>query len=751
MTSPASPAQGPADLSLGINGMTCAACSTRLERVLGRVEGVERALVSLAAERADIRYDPVRVTPQALEAAIVKAGFAPDPARSGEDEDLDRAETERAARNRHDLRLLVLSALLTLPLMLDMGLEMTGGHAIVPPWVQLILAALVQFGIGGRFYAGAWASLRGGSGNMDVLVVLGTSAAFGLSAYRVLSGEAHHGTLYFEGSAAVVTLVLLGKALENHARHSAAGAIRALMRLKPATARVERDGIEIEIPATLVGIGETVLIRPGERVPVDGTIRAGDSTLDESLVTGESLPVGRSVGDTVVAGSVNGEGLLRVAATHVGAESTIGRIIRLVRGAQASKAPVQALVDRVSAIFVPVVVALALATFLGWWGWESDSTTGFVAAVSVLVVACPCALGLATPAGLMVGTGLAARHGILIKDAEALERAHQVKAIAFDKTGTLTEGHPALAVVRAADGDRTALLRLIASAQQGSEHPLGRAMVAAAATEELALEPVSAFRALPGRGLTAQVAERMVVIGSRRLMAESGIDVTVLAGEAEAEEALGHTLMWVAAEGILIGFVSLADPIRPNAAAAVAELKRMGLVPAMLTGDSPRAAQAVARQLGIDRVCAGILPEDKVTELARLKSEFGVVAMVGDGINDAPALAAADIGIAMGGGSDAAMQAAGLTLMRSDPALLPQALAISRATARKIRQNLAWAFAYNLIALPAAAAGLLSPAIAGAAMALSSVSVVSNALLLKRWKPSSQTSLLAWTGSTSGL
>jgi Cu+-exporting ATPase len=620
--------------------------------------------------------------------------------------------------------------------MLDMGLEMAGGHALLPTWTQLILAALVQFGIGARFYRGAWASLRGGAGNMDVLVVLGTSAAFGLSAYRVLSGDAHHGTLYFEGSAVVITLVLLGKTLENRARHSAAGAIRALMRLKPATARVERDGLEIEVPAALVGIGETVLIRPGERVPVDGTISAGDSTLDESLVTGESLPVGRSAGDMVVAGSVNGEGLLRVAATRVGAESTIGRIIRLVRGAQASKAPVQALVDRVSAIFVPVVVALAAATFLGWWGLAGDSTTGFVAAVSVLVVACPCALGLATPAGLMVGTGLAARHGILIKDAEALERAHKVAAIAFDKTGTLTEGRPALAAVCALDGDRTALLRLVASAQQGSEHPLGRATVAAAASEGLGLDPVSEFRALPGRGLAAQVAERTIVIGSRRLMTESGIDPAPLAEAAEAEEALGHTLMWVAADKALIGFVSLADPVRPTAVAAVAALKRMGLVPAMLTGDSPRAARAVAAQVGIDRVSAGILPEDKVAELARLKSEFGVVAMVGDGINDAPALAAADIGIAMGGGSDAAMQAAGLTLMRSDPALVPQALAISRATSRKISQNLVWAFAYNLIALPAAAAGLLSPALAGAAMALSSVSVVTNALLLKRWRPS---------------
>lgn len=748
MTSPSSPAKGPADLSLGINGMTCAACSTRLERVLSRVEGVERALVSLAAERADIRYDPDRVSPPALEAAIIKAGFAPDPARSGEDEDLDRAESERTQRTRRDLLLLALSALLTLPLMLDMGLEMAGGHAIVPPWVQLILAALVQFGIGARFYAGAWASLRGGAGNMDVLVVLGTSAAFGLSAYRVLSGEGHHGTLYFEGSAAVVTLVLLGKALEHHARHSAAGAIRALMRLKPTTARVERDGIEIEVPAALVGIGETVLIRPGERVPVDGTILAGDSTLDESLVTGESLPVGRGAGEPVVAGSVNGEGLLRVAATHVGAESTIGRIIRLVRGAQASKAPVQALVDRVSAIFVPVVVALALATFLGWWGWVGDSATGFVAAVSVLVVACPCALGLATPAGLMVGTGLAARHGILIKDAEALERAHQVKAVAFDKTGTLTEGHPALATLRAANGDSAALLRLVASAQQGSEHPLGRAMVAAAAAENIALEPVEAFRALPGRGLSARIGDKTILIGSRRLMDESGIALIPLAQEAEAEEAQGRTVTWIAADAVLLGFVSLTDPIRPNAAAAVAALKRMGIVPAMLTGDSPRAAQAVARQLGIDRVSAGILPEDKVAELTRLKAEFGVVAMVGDGINDAPALAAADIGIAMGGGSDAAMQAAGLTLMRSDPALLPEALAISRATARKIRQNLGWAFAYNLIALPAAALGLLSPAIAGAAMALSSVSVVSNALLLKRWRPAR---LLAWTGRAPGL
>ena len=719
-----------ASLSLPVKGMTCAACSTRLERVLGKVAGVDQALVSLAAERADIRFDPAIVAPERLVDAIAKAGFQASLAEAG-DEDLDRAEAEYARESRRQVLLLVISALLTFPLVGQMVLDLAGVHWMIPPWGQLALALPVQVGIGARFYRGAWTSLRGGLGNMDVLVALGTSAAFGLSAWHVAVGDAGHGNLYFEGAAVVITLVLLGKVLESRAKRSAAGAIRALMRLRPDTARIERDGVVIDVPAALVAVGEIVLVRPGERVPVDGEVADGASQLDESLVTGESLPVTRGPGDAVVAGAVNGDGLLRVRATRLGAQSTISRIIRMVQGAQASKAPVQKLVDSISAVFVPTVVVIAALTFLGWWGLAGDLHTAFVAAVSVLVVACPCALGLATPTGIMVGTGVAARHGILIKDAEALERAHKVAVVVFDKTGTLTEGRPAVAIVRAADGDGAGLLRLIAAAQQGSEHPLGRAVVAAVAGP---LPQPQAFVGLPGRGLRATVEGRDLLIGSSRLMTEEGIDLGALRDAATAEEALGHTVMWAAEAGHLLGVVALADPVKVGAAQAVAALHALGIETVMLTGDNARAAKAVGDALGITRVMAEILPEDKAGQIEALRRGGHVVAMVGDGVNDAPALAAADIGIAMGTGTDVAMQAAGITLVRGDPRLLAEALALSRATSAKIRQNLFWAFAYNVVAIPAAAAGILTPVIAGAAMAMSSVSVVSNSLLLKRWR-----------------
>jgi Cu+-exporting ATPase len=720
-----------ANLSLPVKGMTCAACSTRLERVLGKVEGVERALVSLAAERADIRFDPARAAPEQLVATIVKAGFQADLSRSGE-EDLDRADAEYAEEARRQNRLLALSALLTMPLVGQMVMDMAGLHVMIPPWLQLVLAAPVQFWIGARFYSGAWTSLRGGMGNMDVLVALGTSAAFGLSAWHVVAGDAHHGNLYFEGAAVVITLVLLGKGLESRAKHSAAGAIRALMRLRPDVARVERDGVILEVPAALVAVGEVVVLRPGEVVPVDGQVVDGQSQMDESLITGESLPVTKGEGDAVVAGAVNGDGMLRVTATRVAAESTISRIIRMVQGAQASKAPVQKLVDRISAVFVPVVALAALVTFLGWWLVGGDLQTAFVAAVSVLVIACPCALGLATPTGIMVGTGVAARHGILIKDAQALELAQHVTVVVFDKTGTLTEGRPAVMNTVAEDGDPQVLLRLAASAQQGSEHPLAHAILAAVPVASLA--PVTEFRSLPGRGLVAVVEGRSLMIGSRRLMIEEGIDLGGLFAKAGEEEAKGRTIMWVAEAKRGLGFIAVADPVKPSAAKAVADLKALGVETVMLTGDNALAARAVADMVGIDQVVAEVLPEDKAAEVAKLSALGRVVAMVGDGVNDAPALAAAHMGVAMGTGSDVAMQAAGITLVRGDPALLAAALSLSRATTAKIRQNLFWAFAYNVVAIPAAAAGLLTPVLAGAAMAMSSVSVVSNSLLLRRWR-----------------
>lgn len=541
-------------------------------------------------------------------------------------------------------------------------------------------------------------------------------------------GNAHHGTLYFEGAAVVITLVLLGKVLETRAKRSAAGAIRALMKLKPDVARVEQDGRVIELPAEAVPVGAIVVVRPGERLPVDGVVADGASQVDEALITGESLPVPKEPDAEVVAGSVNGDGLLRVRATRVGAESTINRIIRMVQGAQASKAPVQKLVDRISAVFVPVVVVIAALSLLGWGALGGDWGHAAVAAISVLVIACPCALGLATPTAIMVGTGTAARHGILIKDAEALERAHGADVVVFDKTGTLTEGHPAV-VAQCGAPD---LLRLVASAQQGSEHPLARAVLKAA--DGMVLGTLAVFKSLPGRGLSAVVDGRALLVGSSRLMMENNIDISGLRADAEAEEERGRTVMWAAEGGRPLGFIAVADPVKPGAVQAVAGLKALGIQTTMLTGDNARAAAFVAAQVGVDRVLAEVLPEDKAAEIAKLKGEGRVVAMVGDGINDAPALAAADIGIAMGTGTDVAMQAAGITLVKGDPALLPAALSVSRATYAKIRQNLFWAFVYNVVALPAAALGLLNPVIAGAAMAFSSVSVVSNSLLLRRWR-----------------
>ncbi|MCR6632277.1 MAG: heavy metal translocating P-type ATPase [Magnetospirillum sp.] len=780
-----------ATLSLPVRGMTCAACSTRLERVLGKLPGVEAANVSLAAETADLRFDPRQVGPGQLAEAVAKAGFSvPEESvdlaisgmtcaacssrlekvlgklpgvRSadvnlaterahvvvlagtatvadlvlavtkagygaqvvtGAGDQLAQEERERESDLRRQALRMIVSAVLTLPLVAGMIVP----QLALPPWVQWVLATPVQFWIGARFYRGAWASLRGGTGNMDVLVALGTSAAYGLSAWQVVAGSAHHGALYFEGAAVVITLVLLGKLLETRAKRSAAGAIRALMKLRPDVARVEQDGRVIELPADVVPTGAVVVVRPGERLPVDGVVIEGVSQVDESLVTGESLPVPKEAGAEVVAGAVNGDGMLRIRATRVGAESTINRIIRMVQGAQASKAPVQKLVDRISAVFVPAVVAVAALSFLGWALIGGDVAYAAVAAISVLVIACPCALGLATPTAIMVGTGVAARHGILIKDAEALERAHGAQVVVLDKTGTLTEGHPAV-VAQAGEAD---LLQLVASAQQGSEHPLARAVLAAA--EGMTLAPLGEFKSLPGRGLSAVVDGRALLVGSTRLMAENGIDLSTFAAQAEAEEGRGRTVMWAADAGRVLGFIAVADPVKPGAAQAVAGLKALGIETVLLTGDNARAAAAVAVQVGVDRVLAEVLPEDKAAEVAKLKAEGRMVAMVGDGINDAPALAEAHIGIAMGTGTDVAMQAAGITLVKGDPALLPPALSVSRATYAKIRQNLFWAFVYNLVALPAAALGLLNPVIAGAAMAFSSVSVVSNSLLLRRWR-----------------
>ncbi|PZP90848.1 MAG: copper-transporting ATPase [Variovorax paradoxus] len=721
------------ELTLSIGGMTCASCVGRVEKALRKVPGVLEAQVNLATEQAQVKLADDRVDASVLVAAVEKAGYQAQPLRSG--------NSSGATSGRGDAAPLwpvLLAAALSLPLVLPMIGMLFGRDWMLPGWLQLALATPVQFWLGARFYRAGWKAVRAGAGNMDLLVALGTSAGYGLSVYLLLA-HAAHGTphLYFEASAVVITLVLLGKWLEARAKRQTTDAIRALNALRPEYARVRRDGQEHEVPVAEVHSGDEVVVRPGERIPVDGVVLEGASQVDESLITGESLPVAKHAGDTVTGGAVNAEGLLLVRTTAVGAESTLARIVRLVESAQAKKAPIQRLVDRVSEVFVPVVLVIALATLLGWGLVTGNWEAAILNAVAVLVIACPCALGLATPTAIMAGTGVAARRGILIKDAEALEVAHQVRTVAFDKTGTLTEGKPQLVEAHAADGDRLRFLDLAASIQAGSEHPLAKAVLDAAQREGGTLEAASKVRAVAGRGMAAYVAGQDLRLGSTRFMDELRIDMQPLSQLAATLQSQGRTVSWVAdvsGPPKLLGLLAFGDTIKPTAAAAVAKLQAQGVVPVLVTGDNRGSARVAAAQLGIDEVRAEVLPEDKARIVGELKAGGRAVAMVGDGINDAPALAAADVGIAMATGTDVAMHAAGITLMRGDPALVADALDISRRTYAKIRQNLFWAFAYNVVGIPLAAFGLLNPVIAGAAMAFSSVSVVTNALMLRRWK-----------------
>jgi Cu+-exporting ATPase len=625
--------------------------------------------------------------------------------------------------------------------------EPFGVHAMLPGWLQWLLATPVQFWLGARFYRAGWHALRAGSGNMDLLVALGTTAAYALSVWLLLSDpHAGHGAmphLYFESAAVVITLVMLGKWLESRAKFRTVEAIRALRALTPETAHViAPDGTEQDRPLSRLRVGDRVVVRPGERVPVDGEIVEGASHLDESLLTGESLPVSREVGQRVTGGAVNGEGRLLVRTLAIGAETTLARIVRLVESAQAKKAPIQRLVDQVSAVFVPAVVVIALITLLGWGLTSGDWELAVLRAVAVLVIACPCALGLATPAAIMVGTGAAARHGILIKDAQALEVAQAVRVVAFDKTGTLTAGRPALVGHAATDADRDGMLRLAAALQAGSEHPLARAVVTAA--RDLAPCVAREVSAQAGRGVAGTVDGRALRLGSRRWMDELGVATQALDAQAADWQSQGHTLAWLAevtpgAAARLLGLLAFGDTVKPGARSAIDRLHALGVRTLLVSGDNRDAAAAVGRLLGIDEVRAEVLPGDKAGVIMAMKQDGTRVAMVGDGLNDAPALAAADVGMAItrsdGTGTDVAMHAAGITLMRGDPHAVADAIDISRRTTMKIRQNLFWAFIYNIVGIPLAAFGLLSPVVAGAAMAASSVSVISNALLLARWRP----------------
>lgn len=721
--------------SLAITGMTCATCALRVERALTAVPGVVRAEVNLVSNRGSVEGLAGAVRAADLVAAVRRAGYEAELLTGDSERDREIAAAE-ARRMKAETWRLAVAAVLSVPLLAPMS------AAILPGWLQLTLATPVQFIIGARFYVGAWKALRARIGNMDLLVALGTSAAYFYSLYLLLTGTAG-AHLYFDSAAVVIALVTLGKWLEAHARRSTAAQIRALLSLRPRRARVERGHEEIEIPADALCVGDVVMARPGERLPADGTVIGGHSEVDESLLTGESLPVSKGPGDRVTGGAINGGGLLRIETTAVGEESTLSRIIALVEGAQAKKAPVQHLVDRVAGVFVPAVAAVALITFLGWWLLAGNFAAGLIAAVSVLVIACPCALGLATPTALMVGTGVAARAGILIRDAEALERAHRLDTIVLDKTGTVTEGRPAVMEVIPNGVSERELLLLAAAAQAGSEHPLARAVLRRArelgqGCDEVSSQPLEEFRSHAGMGLTARVGGRRLIIGNRRLMQGNGVRIEDGEPQAARLEAKGRTVMWIAAsdpQPSWLGLIAVADPIRPEAVAAVRHLDEIGVATVLLTGDNERTAADVAAHLGIHRVLAGVLPQEKAAEVRRLQEKGRQVGMAGDGVNDAPALAAADVGFAIGTGADVVVQTAAVTLMRADPRLLGDAIAVSRATYRKIQQGLFWAFIYNVIGLPAAAFGLLSPMIAGAAMALSSVSVISNALLLRRWRP----------------
>jgi len=725
---------------LAIAGMTCASCAGRIEKALRAVPGVLDASVNLATERAHVRAVS-QVEVDSLIAAIVTAGYrasipvAETPGTPAENRDIESGRAD-ARERRH----LWLALALSLPLVLPMLAIPFGVHAMLPSWVQFALATPVQFWLGARFYRAGWHALKARSGNMDLLVALGTSAGYALSVWHLLAGGPH-APLYFEASAVVIALVLVGKRLETRARRQTTAAIRALQALRPATARVRRGNDEADIPLPQVRVGDEVVVRPGERIPVDGRILEGRTHADESMLTGESLPVARAEGDRVTGGAVNGEGRIVVETTAIGAESALARIIRLVEDAQAKKAPIQRIVDRVSAVFVPVVIGIALLTLVSWGLATGDWNQALLNAVAVLVIACPCALGLATPTAIMAGTGVATRAGILIKDAEALETAQRIGIVAFDKTGTLTQGKPTLTEAIALDGDTSSLLARAAAVQRGSEHPLAAAVLDAASASRslIAGDLATDIRAVPGRGVRGHVGANEVSIGSERMMRDAGVDLALLSSRAEALFASGHTVSWVAASengerARLLGLLAFRDTPRPGAREAISRLHALGLRTVMVSGDHEGAARAVAVQLGIEDVRANVLPDEKAATIEQLRRS-GIVAMVGDGVNDAPALAAADVGIAMGSGTDVAMHAAGVTLMRAEPALVADAIEISRQTTRKIHQNLFWAFVYNVAGIALAAFGLLDPVIAGAAMAFSSVSVVTNALLLRRWRP----------------
>jgi Cu+-exporting ATPase len=738
-------------VSLDVEGMTCASCVNRIERFVNKVEGVAEVNVNLATERASIAFDPAATSVEDLRGAVRAAGYdvREEPPAAVTATMASQADAHEAAREREiaDLRRkslvslgigLVMMAVMFLPLNLDL--------VLVAP-LLLIAATVVQFWAGAVFYRATWAAARHGATNMNTLVAVGTSVAFGYSAFVTLwpslaSAWGFPYQLYYETAVIIIALILMGRWLEARAKKQTAGAIRALMGLQATTARVLRDGSEIDLPVEQVAVGDLVRVRPGEKVPVDGVIVEGRTALDESMLTGESLPVEKAAGDEVIGATLNRTGSVVFRATKVGEDTALAQIIRLVEEAQGSKAPLQRLADQVAGVFVPIVLVVAALTAAGWLIFGPSPVFAVTVAIAVLIIACPCALGLATPTAIMVGTGKAAEHGILIRGGEALEQARRIDAVVLDKTGTLTRGRPAVTRVVPIGGvPEEEVLRIAAAAEVGSEHPLGEAIVMRARELGLDLRPASDFNAVPGRGIHATLDGRAVAVGNRALLDGDGIDVAWLASEAEGLAREGATPMFVAADDDVIGMIAVADTLKPESAQAVAELAALGLEVWMLTGDNRLTAEAMARQTGITRILAEVQPDEKAAKVRELQDAGRVVAMVGDGINDAPALAQADLGVAIGTGTDVAMAASDITLIGGDLRTIVTAIALSRKTVGVIKQGLVWAFGYNIVLIPVAMGLLyppfgllLNPVIAAAAMAMSSVSVVTNALRLRSFR-----------------
>ncbi|PFL02518.1 heavy metal translocating P-type ATPase [Priestia megaterium] len=723
-----------------ITGMTCAACSTRIEKGLNKLEGVTKASVNLALETASVEYSPSQIAPQDITQRVEKLGYGAKLKSEEKEEEQSYREKELSKQKGKFWFAFILSV----PLLWAMVSHFTFTsfiplpHMLMNPWVQLALATPVQFVVGKQFYVGAFKALRNKSANMDVLVALGTSAAYFYSLYsslKSLGSSAHTNQLYYETSAILITLILLGKLFEANAKGRSSEAIKKMMGLQAKTAVVIRDGAEVEIPVEEVQKGEVVFIKPGEKVPVDGEIIEGQSALDESMLTGESVPVDKNIGDKVIGATLNKNGFLKIKATNVGRETALAQIIKVVEEAQGSKAPIQRLADYISGIFVPIVVGIALLTFFVWYIWiaPGEFAPALEKLIAVLVIACPCALGLATPTSIMAGSGRAAEFGILFKGGEHLEATHKIDTILLDKTGTVTNGTPELTDVRIAQGyEENELLQLVASAERLSEHPLAQALVAGIKNKGIEIQDPLSFEAIPGYGVKATVQERELLVGTRKLMNQHKVNIDTALEEMTNLEREGKTAMLVALDGKYAGMLAVADTIKETSKEAVSRLKEMGLEVMMITGDNLQTAQAIAMQAGIEHVIAEVLPEGKAEEVKKLQQQGKKVAMVGDGINDAPALALADIGMAIGTGTDVAMEAADITLMRGDLMSIADAIEMSRKTISNIKQNLFWAMGYNTLGIPIAAVGLLAPWVAGAAMAFSSVSVVLNALRLQR-------------------